>query len=105
MQRCTGILPVVLAVGLVLPLPGTEGRGRDFCTAWLALGRGERQDVLRAAEEREAGPAYDAECRAGLRSGLRHTLDAECANWRRLMDFEVRAIVDRVLEPCRRDGA
>jgi hypothetical protein len=39
-------------------------------------------------------------CRVGVRSGLRHLLDAECRNWTQLMDFEVRAIVDRVLRPC-----
>jgi len=31
---------------------------------------------------------------------VRHKLDAECQNWKLLMTFEVRAIVDGVLKQC-----
>jgi hypothetical protein len=71
-----------LAVGaalLALPPSGTTSRERGFCRRWLALTTPEKVDVL-------AGEA---------RPGRRETLDAECRNWPLLMDFEVRAIVDR----------
>ena len=56
--------------------------------------------MLLEAEQRERALPVDARCRAGRRSGLRHKIDAECRNWSKLMDFEVRMIVDRELEPC-----
>ena len=95
-------LGLVLGASLLLPSPGTTSREREFCGTWLKLTTPERQEVLRAAEVREADAGWDGKCRAGLRSGLRHALDSECRNWKALMGFEVRAVVDRVLEPCRR---
>jgi hypothetical protein len=35
---------------------------------------------------------------------VRRKLDAECINWPRLMDFEVRMIVDGVWSACDPDG-
>ncbi len=92
---------VLLGSLLLLPPPGTESRARNFCRAWLAATTPERQQVLIAAEQAEAGGGLDRSCREGLRGGLRHTLDAECSNWSKLMDFEVRQLVDRKLVPCR----
>jgi hypothetical protein len=84
---------------LVLPPPGTTSRERDFCRSWLALSKSEQVALLERDEQREANPRRRA-CRERLRAGLRHTLDAECRNWNQLMDFEVRALVERVIEPC-----
>lgn len=95
--RCAGTL---LTGALLLPGPGTTSRERDFCREWLSLESPARQSVLIVAETNEADAPWDLSCRTGLRSGLRHLLDTECRNWRQLMDFEVRALVDRVLEPC-----
>lgn len=95
-------LPVfLLAATLLLPPPGTVGREREFCSEWLRLSGPQRDAVLLAAEAAERDHRYRAACRAGLRSGLRRMLDSECRNWTQLMDFEVRALVDRVLAPCR----
>ena len=89
---------------LSLPPPGTSSREREFCGGWLRLNAPERVQVLRAAESEEStggGVSWDPRCREGLRPGLRHTLDVECRDWKHLMDFEVRQVVDRVLAPCR----
>ncbi len=101
MRSCKGWVGFALGAVLVLPPPGTTSRSRDFCKTWLALTSGQRQDVLARADVAESRSDGEAACRAGLRPGLRHKLDAECRNWSALMDFEVRAIVDGVLEPCR----
>ena len=90
----------LLGVVLCLPAMGTTTRDRDFCGRWLKLTTPEKHEVLRAAEASEAGPEWDAECRTNLRGSLRHTLDSECRNWKLLMDFEVRALIDRVLKRC-----
>jgi len=91
---------LLLGAALLLPPPGTASRERGFCSAWLKLTTADRQQVLLDAEARESVAAVDATCRAAARGPLRHLLDAECRNWIRLMDFEVRALVDRILEPC-----
>jgi hypothetical protein len=91
---------LLLGAVLLLPPPGTDSRERGFCSAWLKLTAADRQQVLLTAESSESGAALDAACRAAARGPLRHLLDAECRNWNQLMDFEVRALVDRVLEPC-----
>jgi len=83
-----------------MPPLGTASRSRDFCDAWLGLSRPERHAVVLADERLADAQGPEAACRAGLRSALRHQLDTECRNWSQLMDFEVRAIVDRVLRPC-----
>jgi hypothetical protein len=64
---------------LALPPAGTSSRERGFCRRWLALTKPEKVAVLAADD----------------RTGVRETLDAECRSWPALMDFEVRAIVDR----------
>ncbi len=91
---------LLLAAALLLPAPGTVSRERGFCSAWLMLTAADQMQVLIAAEEREQEAAFDAQCRARARGGLRHLLVAECRNWTKLMDFEVRHLVDRVLAPC-----
>lgn len=91
---------LALGTALVLPAPGTESRSRDFCQQWLGLVAGEKHDVIVEAERREVAPGADGRCRAALRASLRHKVDAECRNWKLLMDFEVRAVVDGVLEAC-----
>lgn len=91
---------LLLGAALVLPPPGTDARGRAFCRSWLDLSRSEQEAVLLAAEAREA-LGTDRACRARLRPSLHARVDAECRNWKLLMDFEVRAIVDGVLEQCR----
>ena len=91
----------LLAGALALPAPETDSRERDFCRAWLALSAPEKDGVLSAAERDEPASGWDAECRQGMRSGLRRTLDSECRNWSKLMDFEVRLVVDRLLDACR----
>ncbi|MDJ0786695.1 MAG: hypothetical protein QNK05_07780 [Myxococcota bacterium] len=93
------VVAVWLLAGLVLPPPGTASRDREFCGEWLALSRAAKQQVLEAAALAE--PGFDATCRAGRSGPVAHTLDTECTNWPQLMDFEVRAYVDRLLAPCR----
>ena len=94
-----------LGVALSLPLPGTTSRGRDFCDAWLRQPASAQMRILHEAEAREQSPVFDRNCRAGLRAGLRHRLTSECRNWSALMDFEIRAVVDGLLEPCREKPA
>ena len=103
-MRYRAWIELAFGVALVLPPLGTESRSRDFCKAWLGLTTPERHAVVLADERREQVPGPEAACRASLRSALRHKLDAECRNWNRLMDFEVRAVVDGVLAPCRQPG-
>jgi hypothetical protein len=83
-------LAALAAGALALPPAGTTSRERAFCRAWLALPPPAKVDVL----------ALDGACHVARGPALRETLDAECRNWARLMDFEVRAIVDRVLATC-----
>lgn len=92
---------LLLGASLLLPPPGTVSRARGFCRDWLALSRPQKQEVLQSAAEREVG--FASSCRQGRAGSLAHTLDQECGNWPKLMDFEVRAYVDRLLEPCRRE--
>lgn len=85
----------------MLPPPGTEARERKFCGQWLRLVDGEKVDLIVDAELREAAAStVDPVCRTGLRGAVRHKLDSECRNWKQLMSFEVRAIVDGVLKQC-----
>ena len=93
----TGLL---LGAALLLPPPGTDSRERGFCPAWLGLTAADQQRVLLAAEARESAAGVEGACRAAARGPLRHLLNTECRNWRQLMDFEVRALVDRMLGPC-----
>ncbi len=93
-------IAAALGAALALPPPGTGSRERRFCPAWSRLAPPAREAVLREAEARESPDGVASRCRAGLRSGLRHTLDWECERWPRLMDFEVRDLVDRVLASC-----
>jgi hypothetical protein len=79
-----GFRALSAAALLVLPAAGTVSRERGFCRPWLALTPPEKVEVLGAED----------------RPGLRETLDAECRNWPALMDFEVRAIVDRKTLPA-----
>ncbi len=95
------VLAAALGTLLVLPPPGTESRARRFCSAWNDLDKGQKQDVIVRAEKAEIAPALEDACRAGLRPALRHTLDFECGNRKRPMDFEIRAVVDGILASCR----
>jgi len=90
---------LLLGATLVLPVPGTGSRDRGFCRDWLDLSRPAKHEVLVRAAEAE--PGFDAKCRAGRNGPIAHALDQECTNWSKLMDFEVRAYVDRLLAPCR----
>lgn len=101
MNLAAGLALLLLAASLVLPPPGTESRGRRFCRAWLELPPGLRQQLLIDADAREATSDAERACRERHRPALRHRLDAECANWPELMDFEVRAIADAAHERCR----
>lgn len=92
----TGLL---LGALLLLPAPGTVSRERGFCPAWLRLTAADQMQVLIDAEAREE-IGLDRDCRARSRGSLRHLLNAECRNRSKLMDFEVRDRVDRLLEPC-----
>ena len=94
---------VISGALLVLPPPGTTSRERDFCRSWLPLSKSEQVSLLERDEQQDADPSRRA-CRERLRAGLRHTIDAECRNWNQLMDFEVRALVERVIEPCAGEG-
>jgi hypothetical protein len=98
MARASHPIGLVAITLLLLPAPGTTSRERRFCGEWLRLPGAERAAVLRDAEAGEADGPWGPQCRAGLQ----RTLDAECRNWRALMDFEVRLVVDRVLEDCGR---
>jgi hypothetical protein len=81
----------------MLPAVGTDSRTREFCDSWLALGTTQRFDVVERADVAEArGDAGVRRRRDGVRPRVVDALDSECRNWRLLMDFEVRAIVDRV---------
>ena len=94
------LLPGLALSMLVLPPPGTDSRERRFCRAWLELSTAERQQVLIDADGREAESDVERACRERARPALRRKIDAECANWTKLMDFEVRAIVDAAWERC-----
>jgi hypothetical protein len=93
-------IELAFGAALVLPPLGTESRSRAFCSEWLRLTTAEKHGVVVAAEGRESGEATSAACRAGLRGAVRHKLDVECRNWSQLMDFEIRAIIDGVLQRC-----
>jgi hypothetical protein len=105
MDRSAAWKGILVGLPLVLPVPGSTSRDRGFCRAWLGLPPAGREEVLLRAEAAEARSGWAPACRRGLRPGLRHRLDAECRNWSRLMDLEVRAVVDAVLEPCRETDA
>ena len=100
MKTSAHLAGAVLTGVLLLPGPATTSRGRDFCAAWLRLADPAKQVVLRTAETAEMDGPWDLTCRAGMRSGIRHLLDSECSNWTKLMDFEIRTLVDRVLRSC-----
>ena len=88
---------LVAAVVLAIPSPGTTSRARDFCDAWLALETTGRHAAVARADAIEArGDAETARHRDGVRARVVDALSGECGNWHLLMDFEVRAIVDRV---------
>ena len=83
---------------LVLPPPGTTSRARNFCDAWLAQHATGRYAAIERADAVEAqGDAEKRRHRDGVRARVVDALTNECRNWHLLMDFEVRAIVDRVL--------
>ncbi len=93
---------LLLGAALLLPPPGTGSRERGFCARWLDLGVADREACLLEAERREGEAGWDPRCRARLRGGVRHALTAECRRRRLMREFEVRALVDRILEPCLR---
>jgi hypothetical protein len=97
------LLPAALllaAMAALVPPPGTSARGREFCRAWLAVEPTRQLEALREADAREARSKGERECRDGLRARARDALESECRGWTLLMDFEVRAILDRVHAPC-----
>jgi hypothetical protein len=95
-----GILACSTFAEPALPAPDTTSRARTFCADWLGQSEPAKHARLLAAEQRERDGRFDPGCRAATRGALRHTLDAECRNWLKLMDFEVRHVVERVLRPC-----
>jgi hypothetical protein len=98
-KRRKRALPLLAA--LALPPPGTTSRERAFCDAWSALPVTERHAIVERADRTEAGSdAAKLRRRDGVRPRVVDAVTSECRNWRLLMDFEVRAIVDRV----QRDG-
>ena len=84
---------VLLIASLTLPAPGTTSRERGFCRAWLELSAPEKHALLK---QQTTQPA----CGHTHRERLRRLLDYECRNWRLLMHFEVRDLVDRVERTC-----
>lgn len=87
----------LLVAALVLPAPGTTSRERAFCDAWSARTVVERFAVVERADRIEAaGDAARLVHRDAVRARVVDAVTAECRNWRLLMDFEVRALVDRV---------
>jgi hypothetical protein len=104
----TSLLPAALllaTVAALVPPPGTRARGREFCRAWLALEPVRQLEALREADAREARSERERECRERLRARARDVLESECRGWTSLMDFEVRAILDRVHAACAAEGA
>ena len=99
-----------LAIGLLtgsalaagaLPPPDTESRARGVCAEWLGLSDPQKHGRLLEAERAEPAGRFEPGCREATRATLRRTLDFECRNWTKLMDFEVRHVIERVLAPCR----
>lgn len=93
-----------LALALVLTASGAAAparAGRDFCASWAPLRYAEKYARV-AAADRANFPAQPGlkRCLAGVRPAAIRTLDYECRNWTKLLDFEVRVLLDRVQARC-----